>query len=497
MKSPRPKRLRKERVPWEAAVAPTLDAAKKAERKAPRTSKTDALKPIPLEPLPPSIERPLPCYTPPRHIRKKQGRPTFSNMSPIETFKRFICVTIIGLVVISTNAYAERRRAEDTLDQSSSARTWKPATVGEIYRYIGIWLYMGMHPEATRPSFWSQTHRLGQYMSRNRFDQIHRYFSTRDTTTHPRQPNECFAWKLEPISTILRQNIFRNWSPGTHVAIDEAMIAFRGRTLHKVKMKNKPIDEGYKTWMAAQSGYTLTWKWHSKLEGPEGVSPDGIDAPIAPVGTAHLAPTYAVVLTLARLLRDVYSDQSFHFFLDNLFLTVPVAQALLFLGILCTGTTRKNAMGVPEELIKLKNKNQALIWNSTFSKIVNGVNCFLWQDNNAVLGITTAYCLHQVVQRWRKRPGDTSTNARIVRPVFGDDVRKLLWIPKVIDEYNHHMNGVDHANQLRSNMTVNRRLEYRIWHPLWHFLIDIAAVNAFICWRWQRPRGQRRHRAFR
>jgi hypothetical protein len=26
-------------------------------------------------------------------------------------------------------------------------------------------------------------------------------------------------------------------------------------------------------------------------------------------------------------------------------------------------------------------------------------------------------------------PGDTSTNARIVRPVFGDDVRKLLWIP--------------------------------------------------------------------
>jgi len=165
MKSPRPKRLRKERVPWEAAVTPTLGAAKKSERKAPRTSKTDVLKPIPFEPLPASIERPLPCYTPPLKIRKKQGRPTFSNLSPIETFKRFICVTIIGLVAISTNAYAKRQRAEDIQNQSSSARTWKPTTVGEIYRYIGVWLYMGMHPEADRSSFWSQTHRLGRYMA--------------------------------------------------------------------------------------------------------------------------------------------------------------------------------------------------------------------------------------------------------------------------------------------------------------------------------------------
>ena len=113
MKSPRPKRLRKERVPWEAAVIPTLGAAKKAERKAPRISKTDALKPIPLKPLPVSIERLLPYYTPLLKIRKKQGRPTFSNLSPIETFKRFICVTIIGRIAISTNAYAKRQRTED------------------------------------------------------------------------------------------------------------------------------------------------------------------------------------------------------------------------------------------------------------------------------------------------------------------------------------------------------------------------------------------------
>jgi hypothetical protein len=59
------------------------------------------------------------------------------------------------------------------------------------------------------------------------------------------------------------------------------------------------------------------------------------------------------------------------------------------------------------------------------------------------------------------------------------------------------MNGVDHANQLRSNWTVNRRLEHRVFNPLWHFLIDIAAVNAYICWRFAKPRKLRKHRLFR
>jgi hypothetical protein len=59
------------------------------------------------------------------------------------------------------------------------------------------------------------------------------------------------------------------------------------------------------------------------------------------------------------------------------------------------------------------------------------------------------------------------------------------------------MNGVDLANQLRSAMTVNMPLEHRIWHPLWHFCINTAAVNAYICWRHGKASRDRRHRPFR
>jgi len=101
-----------------------------------------------------------------------------------------------------------------------------------------------------------------------------------------------------------------------------------------------------------------------------------------------------------------------------------------------------------------------------------------------------------VVIRLCKRLTLTSTNARIVRPVFGDEVRKELPIPKVIDEYNHYMNGVDRANQLRAKMTVCRPYERCTWLLMWQFSIDTVINNSFLCWKYNRPHNSRDHAAF-
>jgi len=49
----------------------------------------------------------------------------------------------------------------------------------------------------------------------------------------------------------------------------------------------------------------------------------------------------------------------------------------------------------------------------------------------------------------------------------------------MVDDYNHHMGGVDTADQLRSYNSTQLRAR-RNWMPLFFWLLDIALVNSFI-----------------
>src|SRR5947199_9913828 len=116
----------------------------------------------------------------------------------------------------------------------------------------------------------------------------------------------------------------------------------------------------------------------------------------------------------------------------------------MHLRALALGYARTEVNKSPS-LLRIKNHNRLYLWDSCVAHVVENVLCFMWQDNNAVLGVTTAHSLHRpeedTIIRDRKRPKLTSTNARITRPIFGDLLRKQLLIPLFIDDYNHHMNG--------------------------------------------------------
>jgi hypothetical protein len=68
--------------------------------------------------------------------------------------------------------------------------------------------------------------------------------------------------------------------------------------------------------------------------------------------------------------------------------------------------------------------------------------------------MTTGHRIEPKTLRMRKRPKKTALNARITREPFKDLSLKILSIPIFIDDYNHHIKGIDQSNKLRASFTT-------------------------------------------
>jgi Transposase IS4 len=120
-------------------------------------------------------------------------------------------------------------------------------------------------------------------------------------------------------------------------------VAFKGRSRDTTKIKNKPVDMGYKLWCICDHGYIWRWLFHSRIEGVETVTKGqhkrwpqkNVDEEGKIIEkSALLAPTFALILRLASQLPK---QLKFCVYLDNLFLNIPVSQCLLAMGIYCMG----------------------------------------------------------------------------------------------------------------------------------------------------------------
>jgi len=87
------------------------------------------------------------------------------------------------------------------------------------------------------------------------------------------------------------------------------------------------------------------------------------------------------------------------------------------------------------------------------------------------------------VLKERKRPGLKSSNAARVKraKVFSQGEWKvLLNIPKCIDDYNHHMGGVDIVADQYWSYYDTQLISQRTWFPIFFWLLDTALINSFI-----------------
>ena len=146
--------------------------------------------------------------------------------------------------------------------------------------------------------------------------------------------------KVEPLTSHIREICKRVYIPGTHITIDEVMLAFRGRSKDITKFKNKPISEGFKNWVLAEHGYVWNWEWHSVDKGSEGAR-EPLDSRIP----EELPETQRIIIKLTLTLPIGTHD--FILYLDNLCTSLPLTKAIKKTSIGVTGTTRKNTKSTP------------------------------------------------------------------------------------------------------------------------------------------------------
>ncbi|RKL08272.1 hypothetical protein BFJ70_g16825 [Fusarium oxysporum] len=275
--------------------------------------------------------------------------------------------------------------------------------------------------------------------------------------------------------------------PGSVLTADEAMVRFTGRSLETTTIPQKPTPTGYKVWVLGQSGYFVRWLWHIHGRGPCGLVPQQCsrqgDEELA---EEYLTPTQRVVTTLLTLLPLAV----YHVFLDNLFASIKLFKALRSSQVGATGTCRKDS-GVDELLVAEKDREgKGIPWGQMhWIPTKDGkVNQFSWKDNALVLFLITAFREGNQVIRSRRWPAGSSAANRVAREVFGSEVRKDLRVPSGIDEYNHHTNGVDTGDQLRSYNQYSWPIGRRGWQSIaWNFLLKVIFVNSFLLQIWGEP----------
>ncbi|XP_059158381.1 piggyBac transposable element-derived protein 4-like [Physella acuta] len=380
------------------------------------------------------------------------------SFTAFDYFSVFIPEEFYGHCVTETNRYALERALikPDT--------TWKPVDIADIKLFMYINFMFGIHQLPHYKLYWSTNDLLNvpavsKVMSRNRYVAIAKYFHLNNNAVFiPRGTvGHDPIFKVRPLFDTVLNNSLKSLKPEKDISIDEAMVAYTGRLVFKQYIKNKPSPWGIKLWCAADphSGYLYNFDVYmgkSNVKMPNGLS-------------------YHVVFKMGEPFLDKYH----HFYYDNYFTSVKLAEDLLQRDTYSCATIRPSRKGWPKEFKNLKLKKSATETGVRFRQIGNLVACFFHDKRPVQVLSTNAQPTMSTTQR-------TTAGGRV-------DVQ----IPTPVFTYNKGMGGVDLHDQLRSYYPIGRRSR-KWWRSLVWFLLQVATINSYIIYKkqfMQRHPGQK------
>ena len=329
---------------------------------------------------------------------------------------------------------------------------WDPLTIQELQAYFGFLIIMGVVRMPSIRDYWRKDelyyyHPIASRISRNRFLQIHTFLHFVNNDTLPPYGHAHYSkiQKVKPIMTYLSKQCRTLFTPGQDLAVDEAMIKYKGRSSIKQYMPKKPIKRGFKIWMLADSdsGYVI------KFNVYEGKTTTNTEKGLAK----------KVVLSLTEGIYKKYH----HIYFDNFFTGIDLMLDLLRLGTYSCGTFRNDRKGFPQSLKPFIKKGLDKRGDHRSARLGNLITV-LWQDSKPIACASTnidAQCT-SIVKR-KKNDGSTLS----------------IPCPMSITHYNKKMGGVDRNDQLRGYYGIKIKSQ-KFYKYLFFGSLDIAITNCYI-----------------
>ena len=124
---------------------------------------------------------------------------------------------------------------------------------------------------------------IADKITRDRFMEITRYFHFVDNSTLPLRTDPGYdkLGKIRPVIDHISRQFLSVYSPHCEASIDEAMVAFKGRSTMKQYLPKKPVKRGFKVWVRADavSGYVSEFDIYTGKvvgEGEFGLGGNGV-----------------------------------------------------------------------------------------------------------------------------------------------------------------------------------------------------------------------------
>jgi len=413
-------------LPLEASISPTNNKKKtssssntvsKTNLQKSRLSNTSAL-------LKSKNKKP---YTLPKNVKKNikqtkwfSGRDNkHINSTPTFTGNKSINVNVKGatpysvFIQLFTEPLFELIRTETIKYAVQHGKDNFNLSMKELKVFFGINIAMTYIKYPNVRMYWSSQEGLkmnliADAMTYNRFAEIKRFIHFADNYEKPQEVNDKY-WKIRPVIDILHNSFHSAISTSHHIAIDEMMVPFKGRSSMKQYLKSKPKKWGFKIWVqAGTNGYVHCFElYQGALKNNKSL--------FGPIGE-----------TVLRLCHSI-EGKNHKLFMDNLFTTVPLLRKLKSLNIDVLGTLRLNRVtGIENYLVKDKLLNRG---NCSIATSDDNLTIVRWKDTKLVHTISTYAGAH---------PEDTTSR-------YDRKEKKRIEVtrPFSIREYNKFMGGVD------------------------------------------------------